>query len=258
MPPNDRPTPRILNAKQWVRAMLAGSEGGGSEPHQFRCDDDRLYMVKAPNNPQGVRVLGNELLGGLALDWLGIEHPATTLVEIRQDLIAASPGARYSNGQALAGGLAFGSEFWPSEPAGIAPVNSLVNRRDIAGVLVFDTWVRNHDGRQYRVRHAPQHAGSFEFVVVDQGHCFGPAWTADSLRQEIQNVTVAPELCPLKHEEVSPFVERLRSFGRDSAEHLVHQVPAQWATNEERAVLAEYLLMRASRTAEVLNGKCAK
>jgi hypothetical protein len=39
---------------------------GGAQSHLMRCDDGGYYVVKFQNNPQGVRILANELLGR---DW---------------------------------------------------------------------------------------------------------------------------------------------------------------------------------------------
>jgi len=35
---------------------------GGAQSHLMRCDDGDYYIVKFQNNPQGVRILANELL----------------------------------------------------------------------------------------------------------------------------------------------------------------------------------------------------
>jgi hypothetical protein len=35
---------------------------GGAQSHLMRCSDGEYYVVKFQNNPQGVRILANELL----------------------------------------------------------------------------------------------------------------------------------------------------------------------------------------------------
>ncbi len=35
---------------------------GGAQAHLMRCADDNYYVVKFQNNPQGRRILANELL----------------------------------------------------------------------------------------------------------------------------------------------------------------------------------------------------
>jgi hypothetical protein len=51
-----------------LRSITPGAEGGGSQPHLFETTAGQ-FMVKVANNPQGTRVLVNELIAGLA--WIG-------------------------------------------------------------------------------------------------------------------------------------------------------------------------------------------
>src|SRR5437879_6275780 len=104
----DRPKLVQPTATGW-HSPLGEGETGSSEPHRFHTDHG-VYLVKARNNPQGQRVLANQLVGGLCLDWLGVHHPAPAIVSIPEAVIEESPGARFSNGQPLQPGLAFGSE----------------------------------------------------------------------------------------------------------------------------------------------------
>src|SRR5258708_14165641 len=48
-----------LRALEYCRRMR-----GGTQAHLMRCSDEKYYVVKFPNNPQGIRILANELLGG--------------------------------------------------------------------------------------------------------------------------------------------------------------------------------------------------
>jgi hypothetical protein len=120
-------------------------EGGGSEPHLFQTDGGQ-FMVKVANNPQGRRVMVNELVRGMCLSWLGVCHPRPAIVDVPEDVIADSPGAHFNNGERLAHGLAFGSEYWHSDAQGTVGAEKVVNVSDVAGTCVADTWIHNHDG----------------------------------------------------------------------------------------------------------------
>ena len=51
---------------------------GGAQSHLLRCDDGDYYVVKFKNNPQGVRILANEMLAGQAGNMprvTGAAHP---------------------------------------------------------------------------------------------------------------------------------------------------------------------------------------
>jgi hypothetical protein len=231
--------------------MTPGAEGGGSQPHLFETTAGQ-FMVKVANNSQGTRVLVNELIAGLCLDWLGVRHPRPAVVDVPDDVIVDSPGAKFSDGAALASGLAFGSEYWQSDAQGTIPVDQLVNDDDIAGTMTLDTWIHNHDGRQYRMRPAPGQPGKYEAIPVDQGHCFGsPGWTAHDLAND-RAVAVAVPIKPVGASIVTLFVKRLRAFDRFAASTILAAVPNEWITDDERAALGVYLSDRASLTADAL------
>ena len=197
-------------------------------------------------------VLVNELLGGLCLDWLGVAHPAPSLIDIPGDLIDLSPGARFSDGRMLEAGLSFGSQYWQSDPGGVVDPALLTNRRDVGGNAVFGTWVMQFDGRQYRTR-ASAAAGKYDYIPVDQGHSFGnPAWTPDSLRTHPMQTPDVP--IALVRSDVAEFAGRLGHFGQDDAEFIVEQVPLDWLAAAHRAALVSYLTDRAARATQcVLN-----
>jgi hypothetical protein len=58
---------------------------GGAQAHLMRCEDEGYYVVKFQNNPQGVRILANELLGTRLGARLGLP---TEVVQVGEELIA--------------------------------------------------------------------------------------------------------------------------------------------------------------------------
>src|ERR1700686_3810728 len=74
-----------------IRAMALAVEQvrrmrGGAQAHLMRCDDEGHYVVKFQNNPQGKRILANELLGTRLAARLGLAAPQAAVVEVREDL----------------------------------------------------------------------------------------------------------------------------------------------------------------------------
>src|SRR5262245_7391605 len=181
---HDRATATHVTATRWERAMEPG-ETGGSEPHLFSAGTTS-YMVKVSNNPQitggAGKILVNEVVGGLCLDWLGVNHAKTAIVEVSQSLLDVSPGAKFNDDRQLASGPAFGSEFWPSSPQGTVATDVLDNRSDIAGIVTYDTWLEPHDSRQYRVRKSRTTESKYDCFPVDQGHSIGTNWTPADLQ----------------------------------------------------------------------------
>jgi hypothetical protein len=231
--------------------MNPNVESGGSQPHVFDCPEGP-YLVKASNNPQGKRVLPNELLGGLCLDWLGVHHPPPATVDLPSEVLAASPGAVFTDGTPLAAEDSFGSELWQSDPQGAVDVALIINVDDVAGTLAFDTWIQPFDGRQYRVRASAQSPGRYDFIPVDQGCSFGnPNWTAAGLAGAPAPTVPAPPL-PLTRSDVQPFIERLRDFTHGDAERMVEQPPEDWLDDAERTAVADYMTIRAPQAATAL------
>jgi hypothetical protein len=107
---------------------------GGAQAQLMRCDDEAYYIVKFQNNPQHLRILANEMLATRLAARLGLCVPQVEVVE---------PGKQ------------FGSQF-PGHPARMAvhdflPDEQLAavrNLSDFLGVLVFDKWTCNTNGRQ--------------------------------------------------------------------------------------------------------------
>lgn len=141
---------------RWLRA--------GAQSHLMRCEDGHYYVVKFQNNPQGVRILANEMLAAklaLALE-LPVSEPE--MVEVSDWLVEHTPEMYIQWGGErvrCASGLQFGSRF-PCNPLRTpvydflpdAQLEAVLNRDSFCGMLVFDKWTCNCDSRQ-SVFHRP-------------------------------------------------------------------------------------------------------
>ncbi len=79
-------------------------------------------MVKFQNNPQGMRILANELLGTRLAARMGIPAPGAEVIEVREELIAHTEDLVIQLGRGRSpckSGLQFGSRY-PRSPADIA------------------------------------------------------------------------------------------------------------------------------------------
>lgn len=163
-------------ALQQIRRMR-----GGAQAHLMRCADEGFYIVKFQNNPQGVRILVNELLGTRLAARLGLPTPAVAVVEVREELIAHTEDLVMQLGRGRAPckpGLQFGSRY-PGSPAEQAvydflpddQLRAVVNLSDFCGMLVFDKWTCNTNGRQAIFFRAPGES-HYRAQMIDQGFCF--------------------------------------------------------------------------------------
>lgn len=122
------------------------------------ANDGYFYVVKCRNNPQHSRILVNELIAYTLLDYLQLPAPAWDLVELSSAFIAANPDLSMEREQRVIRcepGLHFGSRY-PLDPTrnsvyDYVPLSLLrlvLNRNAFLGMLVFDKWVSNANGRQ--------------------------------------------------------------------------------------------------------------
>src|SRR5579871_3205823 len=134
---------------------------GGAQAHLMRClegDNYDYYVVKFQNNPQGLRILANELLATRLAARIGLPVPGAAVVEVREALIENTQDLVIELGRGRApcrAGLQFGSRY-PASPAEIVvydflpdeQLREVSNLGDFCGMLAFDKWTCNTNGRQ--------------------------------------------------------------------------------------------------------------
>jgi HipA-like protein len=166
----------MLHAVEHIRRMR-----GGAQAHLMRCDDNSYYVVKFQNNPQHTRVLANEVLGTVLAGRLGLPTLPFAVIEVRQELIRLTEELVMQVGLSRTpckAGLQFGSRY-PGDPAETAvfdylPDETLVeieNHEDFLGMLVFDKWTCNTNGRQTLFFREPGRS-QYQTTMIDQGFCF--------------------------------------------------------------------------------------
>src|SRR5271168_1475717 len=143
----------MLRALEQIRRMR-----GGAQSHLMRCSDGNYYVVKFQNNPQHSRVLVNELLGTRLAARMGLPTTPVAVVEVSEELIRLTPELCVELPRSripCQAGLQFGSRF-PGDPRRMAlhdflpdeQLREVANLHDFAGMLVFDKWTCNTNGRQ--------------------------------------------------------------------------------------------------------------
>ncbi len=167
-----------VQARQHVKRMR-----GGANAHLMLADDDAYYVVKFRNNPQHQRVIVNEVLCYSLLDQLGLPTPGWDVVDVPPELVRASPELVMEAGRktiACEPGRQFGSKF-PVDPARqavydyvpLSLLRNLLNLDAFRGMLPFDKWISNANGRQavfYRDRAKNWLSGKDEEVWIEGRH----------------------------------------------------------------------------------------
>ena len=76
-----------IAASGTASSPIASSSPGGVSGTRKREEYD-YYVVKFQNNPQGARILANELLATRLAARIGLPAPAVAVVEVREELVA--------------------------------------------------------------------------------------------------------------------------------------------------------------------------
>jgi hypothetical protein len=261
-----------VNARRLIRKMR-----GGAQAHLIEAADGHFYVVKFLNNPQHRRILVNEWIASVFLNFLGISSPEVAMIEVSGQFLRENPEAYIQLGSRrheLAPGWHFGSRF-PGDPARQvvydflpdALIEKVENLAEFRGVLAFDKWMANADSRQavfFRARlkewlpASGTHPLRLGFVaqMVDNGYVFeGPHWRlTDSPLQGLY-------FRPLVYRDVrgldafQPWLDRILHFPEEIVDQALKQLPAGWLEGEEDALekLLAQLMMRRKRVPQLID-----
>lgn len=243
-----------LTAVRHVRKMR-----GGAQSHLLEADDGNWYVVKFRNNPQHRRVLVNELLAGVFLDYLKIAAPQTALIHVPGRFLAANPEVHLTLGARrieVDPGWHFGSRY-PGDPSRVAVYDFLpdallpgiVNLEDFRAILVFDKWTGNADGRQsvfYRamIRRGPgEPRPGFVASMIDHGYAFdGPNWDfSDSPLQGLYPRRIVYDAVR-SLDDFQPWLDLILHFPEEVFDRAWKHIPPEWIDGDEDGL--ERLLAR--------------
>jgi hypothetical protein len=229
----------------------------------MRCDDGNYYVVKFQNNPQGGRVLANEMLAGRLALTLGLPVTVPEVIEVSDWLVDHSPEMYIQRGSErirCASGLQFGSRF-PCDPLRSAVydflpdtlLEKISNCEDLLGALVFDKWTCNCDSRQFVFhQHFPH---QYTATMIDQGFCFNASeWDFPDApaRGVYPRPAVYAGVSGLHSFE--PFLTRLSHLDCEILEEAAARIPPEWyeARVDDLGALVQALWERRNRVASLI------
>jgi len=251
---------RTVRALEHIRRMR-----GGAQSQLIRCSDGNYYVVKFPNNPQGSRILVNELLGTRFAEILGLPVAQHRVVMVSEELITYTEELVIEMGRGripCQPGPCFGSRFAadPREavPQQILPdekLREVENIGDFLGMLILDLWTCNTDRRQVIFVRSDK-SSRYRAVMIDQGGCFNSSeWNfPDSpLRGRYWNSAVYENVLGMAAFE--PWLDRLESQSVEKAVlSSVGNIPPAWCESESSSLdcLLNKLITRRTRVRELL------
>lgn len=261
----------LVHATRLIRKMR-----GGAQAHLFECDDGHFYVVKFRNNPQHRRILINEWIASVFLDYLQISAPPAAFVDLPAKLLEDNPEIYLQLGSrhlAVEPGWHFGSRY-PGDPNRIMVYDFLpdtllekvVNAAEFLGILAFDKWMSNADARQsifFRARlrqislptteSAPR--AGFVAHMMDHGYVFeGPHWKfPDSPLQGLYFRTMIYQKVR-GWDDFQPWLDRVVHFPEEIVDAAQKQIPPEWLADDGGSLeaLLEKLMSRRSRVPDLI------
>jgi hypothetical protein len=260
-----------IEARRLIRKMR-----GGAQAHLLECDDGHFYVVKFRNNPQHRRILINEWIASVFLNYLQISTPETALVNLPADFIAANDDLHIQLGsrrQPIEPGWHFGSRY-PGDPAKVMVydfipdvlLDKVVNRKEFLAALVFDKWIGNADARQaifFRARieqglavaPRPRERQGFVAQMMDHGYIFdGPHWLfTDS---PLQGLYFRPSvyLQVRSFRDFEPWLDQVVHFPEEVVDQALKQLPPEWLDGDAAALetMLTKLMSRRKRVPDLI------
>jgi hypothetical protein len=260
-----------VHAKRLIRKMR-----GGAQAHLLECDDGHYYVVKFRNNPQHRRILVNEWIAAVFLNYLQISTPETAIVNLSADFLAGNSDVHIQLGsrhQAVEPGWHYGSRY-PGDPAKVLVydfipdmlLDKVANRNEFLGVLAFDKWIANADARQsifFRARllqwspssgDQPPRMG-FVAYMMDHGYVFdGPHWTLSD--SPLQGLYFRPSVYSsvVSLDDFQPWLDRVVHFPEEIVDQAQKQIPPEWLEGDEESLetLLGKLMARRKRVPDLI------
>ena len=236
---------------------------GGAQAHLMRAEDGHFYVVKFQNNPQHTRVLANELLATRIGERIGLPVPVPEIIEVSPWIIENTPELNMQcAGQSLRcnPGLQFGSryvidplegEIFDYLPEGI--LERVRNLDAFAGVLAFDKWTGNANGRQ-GVFWRRARERKYNVTFIDQGYCFNAGeWNfPDSPLRGVYSRNHVYAQVSGWH-SFDPWLSRIESFDPNLLSQLSENIPPQWFGEwDELEKLVQQLVTRRAKVRDLM------
>lgn len=229
---------------------------GGSQSHILRASNDRLYVTKFQDNPQGTKILAHEWIASQLAQALDFPVPAVAMLEVDGSFVERHPqlGAGSANVRWRYGsGIHFGSEWIPGVLDYIAPKSHLFNIDDYAGMFAFDRWTGQVDVRQAVFTRCD---GGYFANFVDFGYAFMDAswpegkYMGSCLHGLCSSRWVYDSI--VDWNDFEPWLSAIERLSSRTVFGAIEDVPREWMLRLDCERIAEALLSRQGRLRDYL------
>lgn len=242
----------FLQAVLWLDKLP-----GGAQSQLLLGSDQRLWVVKFKNNPQGTRILVNEFLASRLAIGIGLSTPEVAVISVDQEFIDASPNMCMLDTNSQAKAFAPGRNVASLFAGGLMPRQVLdeissdqllktKNLCEFAGVLAFDRWVRNCDYRQVAFSRSSR-SKHYRAYFIDQGYCFGgSSWAFKGAFSRGLSRFGSVYAHIKGWSDFEPWLSRIENMAESQILQHVAAIPREWYQQETSAleVLSSALISR--------------
>lgn len=233
-------------------AYLGSMKIGVTSPQIFRGSDQQLYVVKLLGNKVGPKALANEFLAAELGSQLKLCFPASGIISIDDVLLKRSRRLRKAG---VVAGPHFACKFVSNAfYVDRASLSRVVNKSEMAGVMLFDHLIHNVDRTVNRKNIIiKREATGYHMYAIDHSHLFKRGrWTVaqlSALENDLSVNTRRTYGLLLKHflkpEDFTPYARAIREWTDEYLAQTVAAIPEQWlAEQTERQALLRHLIYR--------------
>jgi len=233
---------------------------GGSQARIMLADDGKRYVTKLMGNPQCTRVLANDYLACRLARMIGLSVPEPVIILVDEKTILEQQITFTLAGRAVAArpGLQFGSALVSREVLDWLPrtmLGRVRNLRKFAGLLAFDKWTGNADGRQV-VLHKEMRERKYNAKFIDFGYCFNAGeWSfPDVPLRGVYGLNDVYERIK-SWDDFAPWLSRIERFPARQLQGIADEIPCEWyGERAELQRLLDSLLERRSMVRQLIEG----
>lgn len=233
-------SPRSPRRSLELKGLLGKSKGGGSQsfPALTACDE-RCY-IKAPNNPQGGRVICSEYIVSAVGQLIAAPVCDVRPIRIGPEFV----GIRLPSGLELVEGVGSASIAIPDamQEGDLSHRDRGDNARRHAGIFALHDWCWGGDSQWLR-----RVTDDDKFFSHDHGHYFpqGPNWNEAALLANVDTPwELAKDTAGLELAEINRLASTLESVTHAQLRDVLVSVPAEWGIPDDELEAVGFFLER--------------
>jgi len=208
-----------------------------SRPWLVKCGSEE-YLLKFFNGNDNS--LASEFICDKIARKIDLTVPDTSPILIENDEVEIINKAKKEKGEPLITvGEYFGSKFIDNayslnhERHTALDPNDISNLGQVSGMILFDTFVDNGNRSEINalMRPVDEEASIFEYVLIDEGHCFNdPGWNKDSIKNIQYNVRNIPwkKDWLTGESDFKDYIEKFNSLEKTFYKEIIDDVPSKW------------------------------